>query len=323
MKRNASFRLISFTARYLFVLILISACASENPTVPTTPTPEIFIGLAPSPTPPDGSLPLTCQVTDLSVYINEEWGYCLAYPGTFTVDESRAAEGILTLSGPTVEDPTDPVQASLEITAQAVPERSNLEGLVNAYLTSFREGSGSLRREGGRLGTELAGIVEPVPGRLSSKVMIALHKETLFTLRFHPSDVEIVKADLEALMQTVTGSFAFLPQNAKPVSRWQTIRWYEFGQTISLSYDSILAPWVDAWTVPAVPVDDEILFAEAHPAFAQIRFLGFQGGRTYDLPLLPIEGKHQNDLSAGFSKSARYLPNGMLLRIKRIIAVGL
>ena len=90
-------------------------------------------------------------------------------------------------------------------------------------------------------------------------------------------------------MQTVTGSFAFLPQNAKPVSRWQTISWYEFGQTISLSYDSILAPWVDAWTVPAVPVDDEILFAEAHPAFAQIRFLGFQGGRTYDLPLLPIE----------------------------------
>src|SRR6185295_13869434 len=52
---------ISFTAKYLILVILMSACVSvvtpEKQTAPITPTPEIFIGLAPSPTPPDSSLP--------------------------------------------------------------------------------------------------------------------------------------------------------------------------------------------------------------------------------------------------------------------------
>jgi hypothetical protein len=38
-------------------------------------------------------------------------------------------------------------------------------------------------------------------------------------------------------------------------------------------------------------VSDQILFAEAHPAYVQIRFHGFQGGRSYDLPLLPLENR--------------------------------
>jgi hypothetical protein len=286
---------ISFTAKYLILVILMSACVSvvtpEKQTAPITPTPEIFIGLAPSPAPPDSSLPLTCQVTDLGVYVNEEWGYCFAYPGTFTPDASRAAEGVITLSGPTLEDSTDPVRASLEITAQPVPKGSNFTRLVDAYLISFRELSAPILREPGMLGGQYAEILEPVPGLLSSRVMIALHNDILFTLRFHPSDLEITKADLDALEQTVTGSFAFLPQTSNPVSQLQTVSWYEFGKDISLSYNSILAPWADAWTVPAVPVDDEIMFAEAHPQYAQIRFLGFQGGRAYDLPLLPIEDR--------------------------------
>ena len=286
-------RRFSFTIRAVIAVTLISACTSvavpEQQTALTTPTPEIFIGLAPSPTPPESTLPLTCQVTDLDVYVNEKWGYCFAYPGTFTPNARRAPEGVITLDGPTVEDSAHSVQASLEITAQAMPERSNLKELVNAYLSSFRELSGSIQHEPGRLGDEFAETVEPVPGLLSSKVVIALHNETLFTLRFHPSDLEITKADLDVLTQTVTGSFSFLPRTSKPVSRQQTVNWYEFGQNISLSYDSILAPWADAWMVPAMPMDDEIMFAEAHPPYAQIRFLGFQGGRAYDLPLLPLE----------------------------------
>jgi hypothetical protein len=71
----------------------------------------------------------------------------------------------------------------------------------------------------------------------------------------------------------------------------QTVSWYEFGQIISLSYDSQLAPWVIAQTVPAVPVSDQILFAESRPAYAQFRFFGFQGGKAYDLPLLPLENR--------------------------------
>jgi hypothetical protein len=162
---------------------------------------------------------------------------------------------------------------------------------VDAYLLSFRESSGTILREPGMLGGRYAVMLEPVPGLLSSRVMFALHNNTLYTLRFHPSDLEITKVDLDALAQTVTSSFAFLPQISEPVSQLQTVSWYEFGKDISLSYDSILAPWADAWTVPAVQVDDEIMFAEAHPQYAQIRFLGFQGGRAYDLPLLPIEDR--------------------------------
>ena len=277
-------RFFSFKTVALITLILMSACTSIA-------TPEIFIGLAPSPTPPDSSLPLTCQVTDLGVYVNEEWGYCFAYPGTFALDTSNAVEGVLALYGPTLEDSTNPVRASLEITAQAVPEGSNFTRLVDAYVMSFRELSEPLLREPGMLGGRYTEILEPVPGLLSSRVMIALHNNTLYTLRFHPSDLEITKADLDALTQTVTGSFVFLPRISNPVSQLQTVSWYEFGQNISLSYDSILAPWVDAWTVPALPLDGEILFAEAHPTYAQIRFLGFQGGRPYDLPLLPFEDR--------------------------------
>lgn len=280
-----------------FVTVMTSACVPVATQAPqtnieaATPTPEIFSALAPSPTPPDSTLPLTCQVTDLGVYVNPGWGYCFAYPGTFTQDESRAAEGVITFYGPGLEDSANPVRVSLEITTQAVPAGSNLTRLVDAYLASFRELSGTITRQPGRLGNEPAEKLEPVPGLLSSRVVMALHNDTLFTLRFHPSDLEIAKPDLEAMTQTVTGSFAFLPQAAQHTSEQKTVSWYEFGQDISLSYDSILAPWAEGWTVPAVPVNDQILFAEAHPPYAQIRFLGFQGGRAYDLPLLPLEDR--------------------------------
>ena len=290
--------ILSFPVTAICVItVMISACvpvatqAPQTNVVPVTPTPEIFSALAPSPTPPDSALPLTCQVTDLGVYVNQEWGYCLAYPGIFTRDESRAAEGVITLYGPDLEDSTNSVRVSLEITTQAVPEESNLTRLVDAYLTSFRELSGTIALEPGMLGGEPAERLEPVPGLLSSRVVMALHDDTLFTLRFHPSDLEIAQPDLEALTQTVTGSFAFLPKEAQHISEQKTVSWYEFGQDISLSYDPILAPWVEGWTVPAVPVSDQILFAEAHPLYAQIRFLGFQGGRAYDLPLLPFEDR--------------------------------
>ncbi len=258
---------------------------------PATPTPEIFSALAPSPTPSDSTLPLTCQVTDLGVYVNQERGYCFAYPGTFTLDESRAAEGIIALYGPDLEISANPVHVSLEITTQVVPTKSGLTPLVDAYRMSFGDSPVPIGRDTGMLGGEPAETLDPVPGLLSSRVTMALHENILFTLRFHPSDLDIARPDLEALTQTVTGSFAFLPLTTQPVSQVQTISWYEFGQNISLSYDSSLAPWVDARTIPAVPVNDQSLFAEAQPAYAQIRFLGFQGGRPYDLPLLPIDNR--------------------------------
>ena len=120
-------------------------------------------------------------------------------------------------------------------------------------------------------------------------MILALHDDLLFTLRFHPSGIDYAKPDLEALTQTVTGSFAFLDEATSPASRKETINWSEFGRNLSLTYDSSLAPWVEAQTVPEVPMSGEILFAESRPMYAQFRFAGYQGGRPYQLPLLPIE----------------------------------
>lgn len=289
----------SFVQASLFLLIsiLIAACTSVSAPEPqaiavsATPTPEIFSALAPSPTPSDSTLPLTCQVTDLRVYINQEWGYCFAYPGTFTLDEGQAAEGVVTLFGPTWEDSADSVRVSLEITTQVVPSESGLTPLVDAYLASFGETPFRIERGTGILGGEPAEVLDPIPGLLSSRVMMAMNETILFTLRFHPSDLDLAKPDLETLFQTVSGSFAFLPITAPPSSHLQTISWSEFGTEIILSYDSALAPWVDVWSVPAVPVREQILFAEAQPAYAQVRFWGFQGGKPYDLPLLPLESR--------------------------------
>lgn len=278
----------------LSIVFLIVSCMPalpQAPVAPATPTPEIFNRLNTSPTPSDSTLPLTCQITDLGVYLNEEWGYCFAYPRTFTIDESRAAEGILSLYGPPLENNTDPARVSLEIRTQLMPENSELAPLVDAFLVPFQGSSDRITREPRMLADTNAEKLEPIPGLFSSRLILALHKNVLFTLRFHPMNLSSAKLDLNELTQTVNGSFAFLPEFVPPSPKPQVIRWSEFGQNISVTYNPLLAPWVDAQTVPAVPMSGQILFAESHPAYAQIRFLGFQGGRVYELPLLPFENR--------------------------------
>jgi hypothetical protein len=72
---------------------------------------------------------------------------------------------------------------------------------------------------------------------------------------------------------------------AQPVSNGISVSLSEFGRDISLAYDPALASRVETGTVPAVPPSDQILFAEAHPEYAQIRFVGFKDGWVYDLPI--------------------------------------
>ena len=283
----------------LLVVILLAACVPASQPVeapnlliePVTSTPEIFNPVNPSPTSSASTLPMTCQVTDLNVYINEGMGYCFAYPTQYTLDESRAAESIISLLGPALDNSADPIRVSLEIMTRPVPEGSKLASLVDAYLTLFANANMPVAttREPSKVGSENAEKVEPIPGLLSSRVILALHDDLLFTLRFHPSDIDYVQPDLDALTQTVTGSFAFLDGATPPASRKQSVSWSEFGKNISLAYDSGLAPWVEAQTVPTVPMSDQILFAESRPMYAQFRFAGYQGGRPYQLPLLPIE----------------------------------
>jgi hypothetical protein len=281
---------------------LLAACvpaapdpSPAPPAQPATPTPEIFIPLDPSPTPSGSALPLTCQVTDLNVYVSPLGGYCFAYPDGFTLDDSAAPSGGVALLGPALDQSPDSLRVSLGVALQPIPAESDLARLVDAYLwqSGLQNPPESIERAALPLGGQPAEVLTPVPGRLSSAVVMALHASHLLTLQFHPAAMEAAQPGFDDLFQTVTGSFAFTAEAAQlpadlPV---QTLTWTEFDRTLSLSYDPRLAPWVEAATVPEVPLSGDVLFSESHPAYAQFRFLGFHGGRPYDLPLLPFENR--------------------------------
>src|SRR6185503_19551409 len=118
----------------LFVLI-ITGCASvsSNPE-PATTIPDIVPRLDSSPTPSDSTLPLTCQVTDLNVYINEMDGYCFAYPTSFTLGDQPSDKP--DVRGPALDDSHEPLHATLTIEfAPATGE--SLRAQAEAFLKEF------------------------------------------------------------------------------------------------------------------------------------------------------------------------------------------
>jgi hypothetical protein len=78
---------------------------------------------------------------------------------------------------------------------------------------------------------------------------------------------------------------------APTASQLETASFSEFGQNISLLYDPALTSRAETRTVAAVLPSDQIMFAEAHPAYAQIRFPEFERGGFYDLPLVPWDDR--------------------------------
>jgi hypothetical protein len=74
-------------------------------------------------------------------------------------------------------------------------------------------------------------------------------------------------------------------ENSQPVSNLKTANMSEFDRNISLSYDSNMTSSVETGTVPAVPISNQTMFAESHPAYAHMLFMGFMNGWKYDLPI--------------------------------------
>jgi hypothetical protein len=285
----------------LIVMLLLASCATAEADIPQTvaatavdtSTPEVLYPLDPSPTPVNSDLPKSCQVTDLKVYTDKALGYCFAYPAKFTLGE--ATKQRMSVVGPSLDQSAESLSASLEVEVQPVTQNSNLARLVDGYLsqTGFQNLPWTIERSTLTVAGEPAERLELVPGLGSARLVMVLHNNQLFTLRFHPLNQELAKPDLEALYQTVTGSFAFfdatggsrLPEGA------QTANWNEFGATISLSYNPELAPWVETLTVPAIPANSGEPYFAVHPAYTAFRFLGFQGGRVYDLPFVTVENR--------------------------------
>ena len=90
--------------------------------------------LNPSPTPSNSTLPISCQITDLNIYINKADGYCFAYPLRFTLgDQPSDKPDIL---GPTVDDSVESIHATLSI--EVVPATDGpLKEQAELYMKEF------------------------------------------------------------------------------------------------------------------------------------------------------------------------------------------
>jgi hypothetical protein len=174
-----------------------------------TPTPEVFIPLNPSPTPSSSDLPMTCQVTDLNVFIDRESGYCFAYPLHFTRQDPDSSLPVIT--GPHLGSPSEPVYAMFTVEQAPYDPQLSLDQQVDSFLTSFSVvDPNSSPRARIIVDEQVAVLVESVPVHLSWRIVFVPHNEMLYRLMYWPVDVAEAQPDLEELYQTTLGSFSFI-----------------------------------------------------------------------------------------------------------------
>jgi len=192
----------------LFALLMTGCASASSSTKTATPTPNIMPRLDPSPTPSDSTLPLTCQVTDLNIYINEMDGYCFAYPMRFTLgDQASDQPDVL---GPAVDDSAEPIHATLTVEFSSVTDKS-LREQAELYLKEFSVADpATYTWTQVPVGNEAGLMVEPVPAMLSYRIVFVQHNGNLFRLMFWPVDIPEAQSDLNDLTQTTLGSFAFM-----------------------------------------------------------------------------------------------------------------
>lgn len=194
----------------LILTLLLTGCKSASPSPePAAATPNLMPRLDPSPTPSDSVLPLTCQITDLNVYVNQADGYCFAYPTRFT-EGTQPMLNVPAIVGPTIGNGVDPVFASFAV--QATPATGeSLRTQAEAFLKEFSAADpASFTWNQVPVGNEAGLMVEPVPVMLSWRIVFVQHNGTLFRLMYWPVDVPEAQPDLDELTQTTLGSFAFL-----------------------------------------------------------------------------------------------------------------
>lgn len=192
------------------VIILISGgcgSASSSPE-PATPTPDIMPRLDPSPTPSDSTLPPTCQITDLHVYVNEEDGYCFAYPSRFT-EGNQPMLNVPAILGPAIGNGVGPVFASFAVQITPANDES-LRAQAETFLKEFSVADpATYTWTQVPVGGEAGLMVEPVPVMLSWRIVFVQHNGNLIRLMYWPVDIPEAQADLDELTQTTLGSFAF------------------------------------------------------------------------------------------------------------------
>ena len=202
-------KLRTFLLALIFALLLISGCTlASNAPEPATVTPDVMPRLDPAPTPSNSTLPLTCQVTDLNVYINEADGYCFAYPSRFTLGEEPSDKP--DVRGPAIGSSVEPVHVTFGVEVTPATADKTLREQAEVFLREFSAmDPATFTWSQVQVGGEAAWMVEPVPARLAWRIVFVQHKGYLFRLFYWPVDILEAKADLDELTQTTLGSFAF------------------------------------------------------------------------------------------------------------------
>lgn len=194
---------------WILILILFSGCssASDSPEAATA-TPNIMPRLNPSPTPSNSTLPLTCQVADLNVYINEMDGFCFAYPTRFTLQDQPSDKP--DIRGPGYGSSAEPVSATFGVDVTAAAADKSLREQAEIFLKDFSVvDSATFTWKQVQVGGEAGWMVEPIPVQLAWRIVFVQHNGYLFRLSYWPVDIPEVKADVDELSQVTIASFAF------------------------------------------------------------------------------------------------------------------
>lgn len=182
------------------------------------------------------SLPPVCLQDGLATYVNRELGVCFAIPTGFYVDDAAqgaVAQGRGIIVGQPAGPGPEPLFATLNIQVQPA-EGKDLATLSEQHLQQYADVQ--IERVEATLGGEPAIILDPVPGRLSSRQIIAVHgPDKFYILSFWPSFTDTppeqmnaegkqAQAAMEKLDNTVRASFAFLPPPGVPVADGYEVR---------------------------------------------------------------------------------------------------
>lgn len=194
----------------LISLLVFSGCAfavsavEPATAVPeSTPTANIMPRLDPSPTASGSALPLTCQVTDLSVYI--EGDYCFAYPPRFFLGDEGSVRG------PDLDDSLTPLFVTFAVTVTPADMQLTARGEAEAYLKSFTDLEiDSFTWNQVLLGGEWGWMVEPVPTIGAWRFVFVQHNRNLYRLSYWPVDIPRARAEVDELAQVTMASFAFI-----------------------------------------------------------------------------------------------------------------
>jgi hypothetical protein len=176
--------------------------------------------------PPPLALPPTCVQPGLATYIDRDLGICFAFPQRFSVGDPVDDGG--NIVGTPMSGTLEPLFASLNI--EHIPTGDQPRAaFIETYLDGLEDSEFDIRQLPTTLAGQAADLLEPVPGNLSIRQVIADHRDgELISLSFAPSFRERAagtlvtpqrraQIDADLLFETVMASFDFLsPQGTMP-----------------------------------------------------------------------------------------------------------